>query len=125
MKWLHNLLKGLSLTTALFIFQACYGTPEGINHICMSFKVMAADTGDPMEGVKISARVNGYNGPSWSNGYLTGPDGEAYVYFQRMDDEVLPPAFHFEPADDAYCVKDTIITDLSSRLIEIKLAKAE
>jgi len=28
MKWLHNLLKGLSLTAALFVFQACYGTPE-------------------------------------------------------------------------------------------------
>ena len=30
MKWLHTLLKGLSLTAALFVFQACYGTPEGI-----------------------------------------------------------------------------------------------
>jgi len=30
MKWLHNLLKGLSLTAALFVFQACYGTPEGM-----------------------------------------------------------------------------------------------
>lgn len=28
MKWIHNLLKGLSLTSALFIFQACYGTPQ-------------------------------------------------------------------------------------------------
>ena len=31
MKWLHNLLKGMSLTAALFVFQACYGTPEGWN----------------------------------------------------------------------------------------------
>ena len=30
MKWLHNLLKGMSLTAALFVFQACYGTPEGV-----------------------------------------------------------------------------------------------
>ena len=29
MKWLHNLLKGLSLTACLFVFQACYGTPPG------------------------------------------------------------------------------------------------
>jgi hypothetical protein len=29
MKWLHNLLKGFSLTAALFVFQACYGTPPG------------------------------------------------------------------------------------------------
>jgi len=29
MKWLHKLLKGMSLTAALFVFQACYGTPAG------------------------------------------------------------------------------------------------
>jgi len=27
MKWLHNLLKGVSLSGALFVFQACYGAP--------------------------------------------------------------------------------------------------
>ena len=30
-KWLHRALKGASLTTALFVFQACYGTPPGPN----------------------------------------------------------------------------------------------
>ena len=29
MKWLRKLLKGMSLTAALFVFQACYGTPAG------------------------------------------------------------------------------------------------
>ena len=28
-KWIHRILKGASLTTALFVFQACYGTPPG------------------------------------------------------------------------------------------------
>ena len=27
MKWIRNLLKGFSLTAALFVFQACYGSP--------------------------------------------------------------------------------------------------
>jgi len=27
MKWFRNILKGLSLTSALFVFQACYGSP--------------------------------------------------------------------------------------------------
>ena len=26
-KWIHHVLKGASLTAALFVFQACYGTP--------------------------------------------------------------------------------------------------
>ena len=28
MKVIRKLLKGLSLTSALFVFQACYGTPQ-------------------------------------------------------------------------------------------------
>lgn len=28
-KWVRNLLKGTSLSTALFVFQACYGMPPG------------------------------------------------------------------------------------------------
>lgn len=28
MKWLHHLLRGVSLTAALFVFQACYGSPQ-------------------------------------------------------------------------------------------------
>ena len=27
-KWIRTLLKGFSLTAALFVFQACYGTPQ-------------------------------------------------------------------------------------------------
>ena len=27
MKWIRNILKGFSLTAALFVFQACYGSP--------------------------------------------------------------------------------------------------
>ena len=56
MKWLHNLLKGLSLTTALFVFQACYGTPEWLHDNALPFKVVDARTGDPLEGVGISSR---------------------------------------------------------------------
>ena len=125
MKWLHNLLKGLSLTTALFIFQACYGTPAGMDSIYLSFKVVAADTGEPMEGVTVRARVRGYNGPDWTHGFMTGPNGETAVQFWKNEDDPTDPAFRFEPADDTYLVKDTIISDLKPRLIEIQLAKAE
>lgn len=27
-KWFRNILKGISLTGALFVFQACYGSPQ-------------------------------------------------------------------------------------------------
>ena len=28
-KWIRHALRGLSFTSMLFIFQACYGTPQG------------------------------------------------------------------------------------------------
>ena len=27
-KWVRKILKGISLTAALFVFQACYGSPQ-------------------------------------------------------------------------------------------------
>jgi hypothetical protein len=38
-KWIHRALKGASLTTALFVFQACYGTPPSVD-------MMGGDPGD-------------------------------------------------------------------------------
>lgn len=126
MKWLHNLLKGLSLTTALFIFQACYGTPKGLETEYMVFKVVAADTGEPMEGVNVRTKVHGANGSlEWGNGSLTGASGETGVQILRKDISAAGLEFRFEPADDTYLVKDTTIADFQPRLIEIQLAKAE
>ena len=38
-KWIHRILKGASLTTALFVFQACYGTPVPAPQDQLSFHV--------------------------------------------------------------------------------------
>ncbi len=44
-KWIHRGLKGLSLTTALFVFQACYGTPQALDSVPFEDdEVMAVDT---------------------------------------------------------------------------------
>ena len=59
MKFLHNILKGISLTGVLFVFQACYGEPydpllrEG-GMAPMSFTLVSHADGKPIEGVKIS-----------------------------------------------------------------------
>ncbi len=37
-KWIHRILKGASLTTALFVFQACYGTPVPAPQDQLSFE---------------------------------------------------------------------------------------
>ena len=42
---LRTILKGASLTGALFVFQACYGTPQALNTVDFEDdEVMVADT---------------------------------------------------------------------------------
>lgn len=123
MKWLHNLLKGLSLTTALFIFQACYGTPEWLHDANLQFKVVAADTGEPLKDVYVSSRVQAADNLNWILCGRTNEAGEAHVFFETVEGQ--DPQFRFEMLDSDYMVKDTVIVDTKYRTVEIHLAKAE
>ncbi len=53
--WKRKLLGGLSLTSALFIFQACYGTPQDMGmDILIEGRVRSMKTSLPVKGIKIS-----------------------------------------------------------------------
>ena len=54
--WIRNLVGGLSFTTALFVFQACYGTPQDFGlDVFVEGKVVSGTTGKPIQGIKVSA----------------------------------------------------------------------
>ncbi len=53
--WKKNLLKGFCLTSAAFVFQACYGTPQDFGYdLLIEGKVISKNTGLPVEGIKVS-----------------------------------------------------------------------
>lgn len=53
--WRKRILGGLSLTTALFIFQACYGTPQDMGlDILIEGQVKSGKTEQPIKGIKVS-----------------------------------------------------------------------
>lgn len=52
--WVRRLIGGLSFTTALFVFQACYGPPQGRYDILINGQVKDKQTGEPIKGVKVS-----------------------------------------------------------------------
>lgn len=123
MKLFRNLLKGLSLTSALFVVQACYGTPqpsmfgEG-GEAPMSFYLVSADTGEPLEGIVISGkRVEDQN--KYELG-ITGADGKcrtAIPYMRNLEG----PFLQFEDPEGKYSAKDTVISDLRDREILVRL----
>ena len=117
---LHNILKGLSLTTALFVFQSCYGMPQGANRDMFDATVRVTNAaGAPLEGVKLSAK----------NPMLTGWATLGESNSEGLSDVYVP----FDPADayvdlrletEGYAVKDTTITDMTSgRVIKVVLDK--
>jgi CarboxypepD_reg-like domain len=53
--WRRKLLGGLSLTSALFIFQACYGTPQDMGlDVLIEGQVKSEKTSLPVKGIKVS-----------------------------------------------------------------------
>jgi len=53
--WRRKLLGGLSLTSALFVFQACYGTPHDMGlDIFIEGQVKSEKTNKPVKGIKVS-----------------------------------------------------------------------
>ncbi|MBO7069778.1 MAG: hypothetical protein J6S62_03330 [Bacteroidales bacterium] len=125
MKWLHNLLKGASLTTALFIFQACYGMPQNAmldeyGEAPMTFLVHSKATGAPVEGVLVQGSSNENGGMAYRNLGVTDSNGVCKVnipYYRN----VRGPWLRFEDPSGNYAVKDTVLYDLRERDIEIDL----
>mgnify|MGYP007102102366 CR=1 FL=1 len=123
MKWFRNLIKGLSLTGALFVFQACYGTPQSYfsehGQAPMSFTLVSKNTGKPLEGIVIkSAAVSGSDNQELG---VTDTDGKCSVEIFYMKD-VEGPFLSFEDPEGKYMAKDTLLTDLRERDIVISLA---
>jgi hypothetical protein len=53
--WINKLIGGLSFTSAMFVFQACYGTPQDFGlDILIEGQVKSKMTGTPVKGIKVS-----------------------------------------------------------------------
>ena len=122
MKWLRNILKGASLTTALFIFQACYGTPEWLHDEDVQFQVVSAADDMPVDDVEIYTRVMYNDGLDWNLCGYTDEEGtlSTTIYFDVNN----APQFRISDPNGRYAVKDTVIADMSDTIL-IKLEKAE
>jgi hypothetical protein len=127
-KILHNLLKGASLTTALFIFQACYGVPmpplyEDGGEAPMDFSLVSNETGEPLEGVLIKGKGDSRWGEYIELG-CTDADGRCHVeipYARNLEG----PFLRFEDPEGKLAPKDTSLADLREREIVIRMLPKE
>ena len=123
MKILRNILKGISFTGALFVFQACYGDPydkpmeDGMAP--MSFTLVSHADGKPIEGVKISASAWSSENRKMVIG-TTDADGKCTVEIPYIRNNE-GPYIRFEDKDKQFAVKDTTLADLRERDITVKM----
>lgn len=125
MKWLHNLLKGVSLTGALFAFQACYGTPmpplyEERGQAPMSFSLVSRTDGTPLEGIRVCEH---FANSDIELG-VTGADGKCRVTLEYWRNQPGPDLRFMDP-DGTFAPRDTTLADLRDREILIKMDVAQ
>ena len=117
--WIRNIIGGLSFTPALFVFQACYGTPQDFGlDLFIEGKVVSKATGEPIKGIKVSAPQLQYT--------ITNDKGEFSFYTIKSDKVQIS----FEDIDGAengtFIKKDSIFSMVKDKVyLNIKLESSK
>lgn len=104
-KQIRLLIGGLSFTSALFIFQACYGMPhDWQDDVFIQGKVISSTTSLPVKGIKVESELHEHYG-------ITDSQGEFAFYtpwnqFLKLIIEDTDPE-----TDGSYISKDTVLTN--------------
>lgn len=57
--WITKLIGGVSFTSAMFVFQACYGTPQDFGlDVLIEGQVKSNVSNEPIKGIKVSVDGN-------------------------------------------------------------------
>ena len=124
MRLIRKLLKGISLTAAMFVFQACYGTNDYFDDYedLVTFRVTSEETGKPLANIRVEARMitveSGSEGERDRESYeVTDTNGLVTMWAQK------DIAHHFYIIDDSsrYATADTILFPIEVDTVDIAL----
>jgi putative lipoprotein (rSAM/lipoprotein system) len=115
---MRGIIGGLSFTSALFIFQACYGTPQDLgSDLMVHGKVTSSVSGAPIEGIKVSVA---------SNSQYAHTDEEGLFSFYTVAADNLNIRFEDIDAEEngSYADRDTMLTEAWEEVyLDIKMEK--
>lgn len=87
--WTRKLIGGLSFTSAMFVFQACYGTPQDFGlDILIEGHVKSKVTGLPIKGIKVSVEENmqyDFTNDEGKFSFYTEPVNSLKIKFEDVD----------------------------------------
>jgi hypothetical protein len=114
--WKSKLIAGLSFTSMMFIFQACYGTPQDLQYdILVEGQVKSKTSGLPIKDIKVSPANSTQNQRTDDAGkfsFYTQFDGSLKLLFEDTDADL----------NGAFQAKDTVLTNIYNKVwVDIKL----
>jgi hypothetical protein len=118
--WIRKILAGLSFTSVLFVFQACYGTPQDFGlDLLIEGQVKAENTGLPLQNIKVSVSNN-------SQYAYTNQNGEFSFYTERIEGIELNFADSDSLQNGLYAPKDTLLNNVSEKVyVSISLPESK
>lgn len=120
---LRNIAKGLSLTSVLFIFQACYGTQQDMMEpeVNISGVVLSDTTTNPIKQIKVML----LNQESGNQRYEhTNDNGEFSFYTGVSSSYKLSFSDVDSTENGEYLSKDTILSGVNANIhLDISLEK--
>lgn len=106
--WIRKIIGGLSFTSAVFVFQACYGAPQDLSQdISVEGLVKSKSSGLPLPGIKVSVISNGQY-------QLTDTSGRFHFYTALQKDLKLRFEDIDSTANGSYVDKDTLLSNVSN-----------
>jgi len=113
-KRFRNIAKGLSLTSMMFVFQACYGTPHDTEQDTHIYGVVLSDsTNTPIKNINVRL-VNKQSGNVQNE--QTDEKGEFSFYSGMANNYELNFRDIDSTVNNLYVAKDTIITNESTSI---------
>ena len=110
-KQLRTLIGGLSFTTALFVFQACYGMPQDmLDDVFIHGKVIDHTTNLPVQGIKVESDISGHNG-------ITDSQGEFAFYTPWIESLKLTIEDTDLDSDGSYISQDTVLLNPEDEIV--------
>ena len=108
--WIRKIIGGLSFTSAMFIFQACYGTPQDFGlDLLVEGQVKSKASGLPIKGVKVSV-VNNIQYE------YTNEEGKFSFYTEMVENMTIK----FQDVDaiqnGMYADRDTVVKSINKKV---------
>lgn len=122
-KWFRNILKGMSLTSILFVFQACYGTPADYrSEETMVDVFVTSPDGHPISNIKVTLQPTNTENIRFepSVGY-TDSQG-CYLFYTHEEQQAAITAEDVDGSENGnYSSKDSVCVINMQKYVEFHI----